>query len=180
MCQLGEGGSDQSVSWHFEKVYVKSRGVNLTKKGKMREKKHYLSQEKGNSWRYYDILMVFFSQKKKKMNRTLSLKHFISKDGMKTYDSKNVFDKGFQGDWLIEKQIWEGGGWFFYGSENLSRYADCQLGGLGSENFVSMVSARGCPKWAILASADIWITPNETYKFNLTAVCTFLGHNYLL
>ena len=79
----------------------------------MREKKHYLSQEKGNSWRYYDILMVFFSQKKKKMNRTLSLKHFISKDGMKTYDSKNVFDKGFQGDWLIEKQIWEGGGGFF-------------------------------------------------------------------
>ena len=37
------------------------------------------------------------------------------------------------------------------------RDADCQLGGRRSEDFVSMVSARGegVPKWAFLASADI-------------------------
>ena len=99
---------------------------------------------------------------------------------MKTYDSKNVFDKGFQGDWLIEKQIWEGGGVIFLRFGKLVKVCWLSARGGGAENFVSMVSARGCPKWAILASADIWITPNETYKFNLTAVCTFLGHNYLL
>ena len=38
-----------------------------------------------------------------------------------------------------------------------SRDADCQLGGEGSQENVSIVSARGegVPKWAFLASADI-------------------------
>ena len=43
------------------------------------------------------------------------------------------------------------------------RYADCQLrGGVGSQENVSLVSARGVvPKWAFLAPADMWMTPNE-------------------
>ena len=44
-----------------------------------------------------------------------------------------------------------------------SRDADCQLGGEGSQENVSIVSARGegVPKWAFLASADIWTLPNQ-------------------
>ena len=48
-----------------------------------------------------------------------------------------------------------------------SKYADCQLGG-GSQENVSIVSARGgVPKWAFLASADMWMTPYSSAQLSL-------------
>ena len=50
------------------------------------------------------------------------------------------------------------GGPKFLRFDIFSRDADCQLG--GSQENVSIVSARGgVPKWAFLASADMWMTP---------------------
>ena len=39
--------------------------------------------------------------------------------------------------------------------------------GGGSQENVSIVSARGVPKWAFLASADMWMTPKPRQKETL-------------
>ena len=44
-----------------------------------------------------------------------------------------------------------------------SRYADCQLGGVPRKCQHS-VSMGGVPKWAFLASADMWMTPKPRQK----------------
>ena len=49
--------------------------------------------------------------------------------------------------------------WF----KNLSREADCQLGGVPRKCQHS-VSMGGVPKWAFLASADMWMTPKPRQK----------------
>ena len=51
----------------------------------------------------------------------------------------------------------------FLRSTFFSRYADCQLGGVPRKCQHS-VSMGGVPKWAFLASADMWMTPKPRPK----------------
>ena len=68
---------------------------------------------------------------------------------------------GFDNFYRVAFEKFYRGGQKFLRSTFFSRYADCQLGG-GSQENVSIVSARGgVPKWAFLASADMWMTPKH-------------------
>ena len=81
---------------------------------------------------------------------------------------KSIFQEkiprwGFNNIYRVAFENFYRGGQKFLRSTFFSRYADCQLGG-GSQENVSIVSAWGVPKWAFLASADMWMTPKPRQK----------------
>ena len=69
---------------------------------------------------------------------------------------RKFFDWGFRQFYRAGFENFFRGGLKFLRFDIFSRDADCQLGGWGSQENVSIVSARGgVPKWAFLASADM-------------------------